>query len=147
MLGAEDATAVAALESAGLEVAYTEPAYDSEVPEGSVVSADPGGGAQVLPGDTVTLTLSLGKLLVPQVRGLDEDAAQDALLAVRLEFGESKGRYNEQQPEGTVLRSVPDRGTELSPGDTVDLVLSKGRRPIKVGSWVGKDIDLSLIHI
>ena len=141
VLGAEDATAVAALESAGLEVAYTEPAYDSEVPEGSVVSADPGGGAQVLPGDTVTLTLSLGKLLVPQVRGLDEDAAQDALLAVRLEFGESKGRYNEQQPEGTVLRSVPDRGTELSPGDTVDLVLSKGRRPIKVGSWVGKDID------
>jgi len=141
VLGAEDATAVAALESAGLEVAYAEPAYDSEVPEGSVVSADPGGGARVLPGDTVTLTLSLGKLLVPQVRGLDEDAAQDALLAVQLEFGESKSRYNEQQPEGTVLRSVPDKGTELSPGDTVDLVLSKGRRPIKVGSWVGKDID------
>ncbi|CAN5491715.1 Stk1 family PASTA domain-containing Ser/Thr kinase [soil metagenome] len=140
VMGQDKADAVAALDAAGLEVAFTEPAYDSEVPEGSVVSADPGGGTQVLPGDTVTLTLSLGKLLVPKVRLLDEDAAQDALLAVRLEFGRSRGRYNETQPAGTVLGSVPEKGAELSPGDTVDLIVSKGRRPIKVGSWVGKDI-------
>lgn len=141
MLGEEKAAAVATLEAAGLDVAFAEPAYDSDVAAGLVLRADPSGGAQVLQGDTVTLTLSLGKLLVPKVRGLDEDAAQDALLAVQLEFGESRERFNENQPAGTVLASVPEQGTELSSGDTVDLVISKGRRPIDVGSWVGMDVD------
>jgi eukaryotic-like serine/threonine-protein kinase len=139
--GQDQAAAVAALDDAGLEVVFAEAAYHPEVPVGSVIRTEPRGGAQVLPGDTVTLTLSLGPLLVPKVRGLDEDAAQDELLAVQLEFGESRGRFNEKQPAGTVLASVPEVGTELSPGDTVDLVISKGRRPIEVGSWVGKDVD------
>jgi serine/threonine-protein kinase len=139
--GQEQRAAVAALEAAGLDVAFAEPAYHGEVPEGSVIATDPGGGSQVLPGDTVTLTLSLGRLLVPRVRGLDEDAAQDALLARQLDFGESRERFHGSQPAGTVLTSVPERGTELDPGDTVDLVISKGKRPIRVGSWVGKDVD------
>ena len=141
VLGEEKAAAVAALDAAGLEVAFAEPAYDSDVAAGSVLRADPSGGAQVLQGDTVTLTLSLGKLLVPKVRGLDEDAAQDALMAVQLEFGESRERFNENQPAGLVLASVPEQGTELSSGAIVDLIISKGRRPIEVGSWVGKDVD------
>ena len=139
--GEDQTAAVSALESAGLEVAFAESAYHSQVPVGSVIRTDPRGGAQVLPGDTVTLTLSLGPLLVPKVRGLDEDAAQDELLAVQLDFGESRERFNETQPAGTVLASVPAVGSELSPGDTVDLVISKGRRPIEVGSWVGKDVE------
>ncbi len=147
VLGEDRATAVATLEAVGLEVAFAEPAYDSDAPEGAVLRADPGGGAQVLPGDTVTLTLSLGKLLVPKVRGLDEDAAQDALMAVQLEFGESQERFHESQPAGTVLKSVPEQGTELGTGDTVDLVVSKGRRPIEVGSWVGKDVDTARAKI
>ena len=147
VVGEDRAAAVAILDSAGLEVEFAEATYDSDVAEGSVVRTDPSGGAQVLPGDTVTLTLSLGKLLVPRVRGLDEDGAQDALLAVQLEFGESKERFHGSQPVGTVLESIPERGTELSPGDTVDLVISKGRRPIAVGSWVGKDVDASVAKI
>lgn len=141
VLGATGDDAAATLDGADLEVAYTDPVYDSDVPEGSVVGADPGGGSRVLPGDTVTLTLSLGKLLVPEVRGLDEDAAQDALLAKQLDFGETRGRYSENSREGLVLGSVPKRGTELKPGATVDLIISKGRKPIRVGSWVGKDVD------
>ncbi len=141
VVGQDRTAAVAALDAAGLEVAFADPAYDSDAAEGSVLRADPGGGAQVLPGDTVTLTLSLGKLLVPKVRGLDEDAAQDALMAVQLEFGESRERFHESQPVGTVLMSEPARGTELRSGASVDLIISKGRRPIEVGSWIGKDVD------
>lgn len=45
-------------------------------------------------------------------------------------------------PAGTVLGSIPKAGTTMRPGGSVDLVLSKGRRPIKVGrDWVGKDVD------
>ncbi len=141
VLGQDQTAAVAALEDAGLDVAYDDPVYDAELPAGTVVTADPRGGAQVLPGDTVTLTLSLGELTVPKVRGLDEDAAQDALLDKQLEFGESTGRYDEKVPEGIVLASVPKAGTQLEPGSSVDLVLSLGRKPINVGNWVGRDYD------
>ncbi|GAA5151273.1 Stk1 family PASTA domain-containing Ser/Thr kinase [Nocardioides marinquilinus] len=141
VLGQQRDAAVAALEDADLDVAFADPVYDTDRPAGVVVAADPSGGSQVLPGDTVTLTLSLGDLRVPTVRNLDEDAAQDALLERQLDFGKSIGRFSETKPEGTVLASKPPAGTELDPGDTVDLVVSRGREPIPVGSWVGDDVD------
>ena len=94
-----------------------------------------------MPGDTVTLTLSLGELLVPTVRGLDEDAAQDALIDKQLEFGSSEGRWSETAAPGTVLGSDPKAGVEVEPGTTVDLVVSKGKRPIPVGHWEGEPRD------
>lgn len=140
VLGQEQLDAVDRLEGAGLVVAYADPVYDSEVPAGSVVAADPGGGAQVLPGDTVTLTLSLGELRVPQLRKLTEDQAQDRLLDNQLEFGESSTRYSENIPEGVVITSDPALGTAVEPGTSVDLVVSSGRRPIRVGQWVGEPV-------
>ena len=141
VVGMPQAEAEEALEDAGFEFEYTDPVYASDVPKGQVVTADPGSGSRILPGETVTLTLSLGKLLVPRLRGLDEDAAQDALRERQLEFGESIGRYSETVPEGTVLTSLPKAGAELGSGDSVDLVVSQGRRPLKVGSWVGQPFD------
>ncbi|CAN5536157.1 Stk1 family PASTA domain-containing Ser/Thr kinase [soil metagenome] len=141
VLGADGDTAAQTLDTAELVVAYADPVYSADLPKGAVVDADPRGGARVLPGDTVTLTLSLGKLLVPDVRGKDEDSAQDALLARQLEVGKRRGRYSETQDAGTVLGSLPKAGTQLTPGATVRLIVSLGRKPIPVGSWVGKDID------
>ncbi len=141
LVGTTQADAEEALADAGLEVTYADPVFASDVPKGQVVTADPGGGSRILPGETVTLTLSLGKLLVPKLRGLTEDAAQDALRGRQLEFGESTGRYSETVEAGTVLGSRPAAGTELGSGDTVDLVVSRGRRPLAVGSWVGKPYD------
>ena len=40
-----------------------------------------------------------------------------------------------------MIGSRPKAGTTLKPGAPVDLVISKGRRPIKVGDWVGKNAD------
>ena len=139
--GAIQAEAAATLEDAGFVVAYTDPVYDPDRRAGTVVATEPGGGARLLPGDTVTVTVSLGELLVPTVRGLDEDAAQDALLERQLEFGESIPRYSETVAEGTVLASKPKAGTALEAGTSVDLVVSQGRRPIPVGSWVDQPLD------
>ncbi|MEO9324694.1 PASTA domain-containing protein [Nocardioides sp. C4-1] len=141
VVGSDQATAVAAIEDAGLEVAYTDPVHDSEAPEGTVVAADPRGGEQVLDGDTVTLTLSLGPLFVPELRELDEDAAQDALQEAGLVFGESTEQFTKALPAGSVLRSDPPSGTEVEPGTAVDLVLSKGPKPLEVGDWVGRPYD------
>ena len=131
------------LEAAGLTAEIGDKAFSETVPAGRVIATDPGAGARVLDGGTVTLTLSLGKERydVPKVRGLTEDEAQDALLATHLAFGRSIGRYSEKVAKGIVLGSDPKPGTTLRPGAAVNLVVSLGRRPIKVPDWTGRDAD------
>lgn len=140
VLGMAEKAATAKLGAAGLEVTVGDPGHSETVPVGDVLDTDPGPGDRVLDGGTVTLMLSLGpeRYDVPALRGMSEDQAQDALRATNLEFGESVGRWNETVPEGQVIRSTPKAGTTLKPGATVDLVISKGRRPIPVKDWTGE---------
>ena len=143
VLGLREAAAVQELEAAGLGTEIGTPAWSETVPAGRVLGTDPAAGERLLDGGTVTVVLSLGKerYEVPKVRGLGEDAAQDALAERHLEFGESTGRWSDQAEEGTVLGSDPQPGTSLKPGSVVDLVVSLGPRPIQVRDWTGKDAD------
>ncbi|CAM3896249.1 PASTA domain-containing protein [Nocardioides zeicaulis] len=143
VLGLDEAAATARLDKAGLDAEAGDPAYSENVAPGLVITTDPKPGAKVLDGGTVSLVLSLGpeRYDVPQLAGKTEDEAQDALAATNLAFGSSKGRWSETVPEGQVIRTSPQAGTTLKPGATVDLVLSRGRKPIEVRDWTGKDLD------
>jgi serine/threonine-protein kinase len=140
VLGLEESTATAKLESAGLETRVGEAGYSETVPAGSVLSTDPGPGDRVLDGGTVTLSLSLGpeRYDVPKLKGMTEDQAQDALAATNLGFGGTTTTWSETVPEGQVIRTSPKAGTTLKPGASVELVVSKGRRPIPVKDWTGR---------
>jgi serine/threonine-protein kinase len=143
VLGMAEAAAASRLDAAGLEAEAADPAYSENVAAGLVIATDPEPGGKVLDGGTVTLTLSLGpeRYDVPVLAGQTEDQAQDALAATNLDFGESKGRWSETVPEGQVIRTSPPAGTTLKPGATVDLVLSRGRKPITIKDWTGKRFD------
>jgi len=143
VLGLDEAAATGELEDAGLEAEAGEPAYSENVAAGLVIASDPEPGGRVLDGGTVTLVLSLGpeRYDVPDLAGQTEDQAQDALAATNLAFGESKGRWSETVPEGQVIRTSPRTGTTLKPGATVDLVLSRGRKPIEVKDFTGESFD------
>ncbi|WP_244927565.1 Stk1 family PASTA domain-containing Ser/Thr kinase [Nocardioides sp. W7] len=138
-----EAAAIEKLEAAGLEAEVGDPAYSETVPVGVVIATDPGAGAQVLDGGTVTLTVSLGKerYTLPNLAGLTEAQAQEKLAELNLSFGAVRQRWSETVPEGVVLNSSPRPGKVLTRGTNVDLAVSKGRRPIKVGDWTGKSYD------
>ncbi len=55
-----------------------------------------------------------------------------------MSFGKSIEAWSETVPKDQVIRTVPKAGTELRPGSNVDVVVSKGRQPIKVADWTGK---------
>jgi len=96
----------AALEGAGLVVGTAE-AYSDTVPEGAVVSQEPAPG-QLLRGDTVTVTVSLGRPFaeVPSVFGMGKEAATEKLesagFLVKVEslWGGSLGVVRFQDPAG-----------------------------------------------
>lgn len=78
--GAEAATR--AIEDAGLKATRADDAYSTTVPKGSVISQSPSSGT-LLPGETVTITVSKGPemVAVPSVEGLSRSAATSKLQA------------------------------------------------------------------
>jgi eukaryotic-like serine/threonine-protein kinase len=143
VLGMTRQAAERELDAAGLTAKTGAAAFSETVGVGRVVSTDPAPGAKVLSGDTVTVTLSKGKERhdVPKLRGMTEDEAQDALSAGHLGFGTSTEKYSDTVAAGIVIASSPEPGTTLRPDAPVDLVVSKGPKPVKLQDWVGKDAD------
>lgn len=80
----EDATAK--LEQAGLAVAEPKTDYSPNLPEGTVMSMTPEPGEKVGPGDPVTLTVSNGLILVPDVTGLTIGEANPLLSGPELQL-------------------------------------------------------------
>lgn len=143
VLGLSSAAAEQRLEDAGLEVAWGDKAYSETIPAGDVVATDPEPGSKVLDGGTVTVVLSLGKERydVPKLKGMTVDEAQDALTQTHLTYGTTTEEWSDTVEEGVVIASSPKAGTTLRPDAAVDLVVSKGPKPVKLKDWVGKDAD------
>jgi beta-lactam-binding protein with PASTA domain len=125
------AQAQAKIEDAGLKFDVAHEAYDENVPAGS---------ERILPGDTVEAVVSKGKerYQVPDLKEMTEDEAQAALAKAHLSFGRSVPRYNEKVAEGQVITSSPAAGEWLKRDTAVDLVISRGPRPIKIPDFTGK---------
>ena len=143
VVGLTEPEAVERLEDAGLEVVVGESEYSSTVKRGRVISAEPGAGERVLDGETVAMVVSLGKETyeLPKLKGLTVDQAQAEIQDTQMANGKTIEQFSETVPEGIVINSDPKAGTTLRPGTIVDLFVSKGRRPIPVGDWVGMDAD------
>jgi len=143
VIGLAESAAVDRVEAAGLAAETGEPAYSETVPAGEVLATVPDAGSPILDAGIVTLRLSLGKERydVPSMAGSTEDQAQDALRETSLSFGRSLERFSQTVAAGAVIRSDPSAGKTLRPGAAVDLVVSKGKRPIQVQDWTGEEAD------
>jgi serine/threonine-protein kinase len=143
VIGLTQKAAVGKLEQAGLHVRIGGAAYSENVAKGHVVSTDPTPGAKILDHGTVTVTVSRGKerYAVPKLAHLTVDQAQDALLKRHLAYGRSIGRYDESAPRGMVIGSEPASGRKEPRGFQVDLVVSRGPRPIHIRDWTGASAE------
>ena len=143
VLGLKEKAAVERVEAAGLGATVGDPEYSETVPVGQVVSTDPAPTERVLKDGTVVIHLSRGpeRYDVPKLRGMTEDEARAELEGTKLAYGSSSQEYHDTVPEGSVIRSSPAAGTTLKPDAVVDLVVSKGREPVRVKDWTGKSFD------
>lgn len=140
VIGLTAGQAEAKVEAAGLEFDGSDHAYSETVEAGRVISTDPGSQDRILPGDTVHAVISQGKerYAVPDLRGKTEDEAQQLLADTHLAFGHSTQKYDATVPEGQVVTSTPAAGEMLRRDTAVDLVISKGPKPITIVDWTGK---------
>ena len=136
--GKSEAEAKEILEAAGL-VVTTEEEYSSDVEKGTVISTKPEANTPVGKGDKVSLIVSKGSenAKVPKLSNMTEDAAKLALESVGLALGRVEETYSDSVAEGLVISQSYDEGTELAPGKTVDIVVSKGSEPVEVKTYSG----------
>jgi eukaryotic-like serine/threonine-protein kinase len=135
-LSEDDATAK--VEEAGFDV-QTEAVNSDRVEAGLVIHSDPSAGTTATRGSTVVLTTSKGQKLakVPVLVGTQRSLAVQQIrgrgLAPSVEEEESSA------PAGEVIRQSPSAGSELPPGSTVSVVVSKGEEKAKVPNVIGKE--------
>ena len=134
------AAAASRLDKAGLTLKVGGSAYSESVRKGYVISTDPRPGDRVVKNGTVGVVLSRGpeRHAVPQVRGRTLDEAQQALDASALSYGHPLLRYDEKVPRGRVIRTDPAAGTSLPRDNAVDVVVSKGPRPVRIPDLTGR---------
>jgi serine/threonine-protein kinase len=132
--------AAAKVEKAGLHFRVSGTSYSETTARGSVVSTDPKPGARVLKDGTVSAVLSLGpeRHKVPDLRGKTLDHAQAALQDAHLGFGRAVGRWSSSMPRGLVLATDPPANTSLHRDAAVDVIISRGPRPITIPDFTGR---------
>jgi len=112
---------------------------DDEVEEGRVISQDPAGNGQAPSGATITINVSAGRgtVAVPNVDGAPEADARAALQGVGLTNITTQQQASGDIPAGNVISTNPSAGTEVTPDQTITLVISSGPDQVQVPSVQG----------
>lgn len=125
--GMEEAEARAALQAAGLVPSVTY-SYSSVYSQGVVMGQAPQAGTMVSPGSTVVINVSKGPLSqtpIPNVVGMAETAAKDALSAAGFNYKVVYQPTLKPEEVGLVIRQFPVGGASASPGSQVIITVGK----------------------
>jgi serine/threonine-protein kinase len=141
LVGSSETQAAKDAEDAGFTFEVVERSYSETAPLGTVISTDPGAGDRILPGGTIEAVVSRGKerYRIPNLRGQTIDEATAALEKLHLKVGDVTTAYDEKVAKDEVVRAAEFRvGDQVKRDTTVDLVLSKGRKPIDIVDYTGR---------
>lgn len=139
ILNMDQAEATTALQSVGLTLEVGGEEYSETVPAGLVLSSDPAPGASAAANSAVSVVLSRGpeRYAVPDVRGDPLEAARTAITEANLLVGVITEDWDPEVPAGSVAMTEPAAGDELKPGTPVDVVVSKGPKPVRLANYAG----------
>ncbi len=133
LTGSEQAQALEDLQNLGFKVGI-ENSADSSVPAGSVIRTQPPSNTVINPDSLVTIIVSVGPeaFPIPYVLDIETERAIFVVEESGFTLGQMLEVNDENIPRGFVISQNPVAGTKMSPGTTVDLVVSKGPSLIEI---------------
>lgn len=109
----------------GLSLGYVE-IVPSEKLRGVVLSQSPEAGTNAEPGAAVSLTVSGGRVVVPELAGQREEEAVERMASVGLTCGSiSYENVETARQDGVVLSQSIDKFTEVLPGSVVNMTVGR----------------------
>ena len=145
IVGQSTAAATDILSAAGLSLVVTEEQFSEELPADQVISSDPAPSAGVREGGAVGVVVSKGpeRYVIPNVQGLTAAEATAALAGANLVIGSTTSVFDDRVPANAVSGTSPEIGTEVKPGTSVDIAVSKGPKPVPIPAVVGKKAQVA----
>ena len=127
LTGSEQAQALEDLQNLGFKIGI-ENSADASVPAGSVIRTQPPSNTIVNPDSLVTIIVSVGPeaFPIPYVLDIETERAIYIVEESGFTLGQLLEVNDENIPRGFIISQNPVAGTKMSPGTTVDLVISKG---------------------
>ena len=119
VISIQEAAAVSLIEAQGLTIGTITVISSATVPEGIVIASDPAVGQKLPLGSVVNLTLSNGKVLVPDVRNLSVLEARTILTATTIGYTVSIEIVDAQTCNGTPGNVVVEQS--ILPGEAPQL--------------------------
>ncbi|MFW5470723.1 Stk1 family PASTA domain-containing Ser/Thr kinase [Knoellia sp. CPCC 206435] len=132
--GKPRATAIGLLREAGLRYVETQGSSQT-VPEGSVVSQDPGAGTRVDPAEqTVRMVISTGPtaVTVPNLAGRTVAEATTILREAKLAIGRTVKVNTNAQPKDRIVSTTPAVGSSQAPGTVINVSVASGSVEVPV---------------
>jgi len=133
LTGSEQAQALEDLQNLGFKVGI-ENSASSSVPAGSVIRTQPSSSTIINPDSLVTIIVSVGPEAypIPYVLDIETERAVYVIEESGFTIGQLLEVNDDSIPRGFVISQNPVAGTKMSPGTTVDLVVSKGPSLIEI---------------
>ena len=133
LTGSEQAQALEDLQNLGFKVGI-ENSADASVPAGSVIRTQPPSNTVINPDSLVTIIVSVGPeaFPIPYVLDIETERAIYVVEESGFTLGQLLEVNDESTPRGFVISQNPVAGTKMSPGTSVDLVVSKGPSLIEI---------------
>ena len=133
LTGSEQAQALEDLQNLGFKVGI-ENSANASVPAGSVIRTQPPSNTVINPDSLVTIIVSVGPeaFPIPYVLDIETERAIYVIEESGFTLGQLLEVNDDSIPRGFVISQNPVAGTKMSPGTTVDLVISKGPSLIEI---------------
>ncbi|MCS4485112.1 Stk1 family PASTA domain-containing Ser/Thr kinase [Gleimia sp. 6138-11-ORH1] len=157
ILNVDFAEARKQLNELGLEGVQGEPVASDEVEKGKVVSSDPAPGTKVNKKSKVQLRISSGpkEVTVPNIKGMTQDQAREALKAAGLTIGEINRIDELGEPKDRILRTSPEIGAPIKKGTAINIFIASGNvmvpadlagKPLEEVRTILQELDLLVVE-
>lgn len=131
LVGKDVVYALDILTDLGLNIKVSGFEYSSELPKNHVAHQEPGPGSEVKKDRDVRVIVSKGPktLVVPNLVGMDIRQAYIIMEENGLSQGVVSRTFSDRAAADELIAQVPPPGIVVTRGDSVDLLVSLGRRP------------------
>ncbi|MEX1210010.1 MAG: Stk1 family PASTA domain-containing Ser/Thr kinase [Candidatus Nanopelagicales bacterium] len=143
IIGLDEQAAATALQDVGLRLEVSGQEFSETVAAGLVLSSDPAPGASTGVDSLISVVLSQGpeRYAVPDVVGEPLAIARTTLSEANLGVGIITEAWDSSIAAGSIVSTVPGVGEELMSGTLIDIVVSKGPKPVKIPGLTGVSAD------
>ena len=141
LTGSDQAEALSDLQILGFKVGI-ENSADPNVPAGAVIKTQPLANTVTNPDTLVTIIVSVGPEAFPIPYIVDLETARGVYIIEQNGFtlGQKLEVNDDNVPRGFIISQNPIAGTKMSPGSSVDLVVSNGPSLIEISDLSRKSL-------